>query len=53
VPALATRPAAVRVSNLMLLSIPGPHVPLDGGGERFGGNTFLARTNTNGTSCSS
>jgi quercetin dioxygenase-like cupin family protein len=40
---------AMRVSNLLLPSVPGPYVLLDGGGERFGGNTFLARNpNTNG-----
>jgi quercetin 2,3-dioxygenase len=40
---------AVRVSNLLLPSGSGPYVLLDGGGERFGGNTFLARNpNTNG-----
>jgi len=39
----------VRASNLILPSAPGPYVLLDGGGERFGGNTFLARNpNTNG-----
>jgi quercetin 2,3-dioxygenase len=36
-------PAAVRVTNLMLPSTYGPYVLADGGGERFGGNTFLAR----------
>jgi quercetin 2,3-dioxygenase len=40
---------AERVSNLVLPSVPGPYVLLDGGGERFGGNTFLARNpNTTG-----
>jgi quercetin 2,3-dioxygenase len=39
---------AVRVSNLMLPLTPGPYVLLDGGGERFGGNTFLAK-NANST----
>ncbi len=49
VPAPAARPAAVRVTNLVLPSTAGPYVLLDGGGERFGGNTFLARNaNTNG-----
>jgi quercetin 2,3-dioxygenase len=41
--------AAERVSNLVLPGKSGPYVLLDGGGERFGGNTFLARNaNTNG-----
>jgi len=45
----AAAATAVRVSNLMLPAAPGPYVLLDGGGERFGGNTFLARNaNTNG-----
>ncbi len=39
----------VRVSNLILPSTPGAYVLLDGGGERFGGNTFYARNiNTGG-----
>jgi quercetin 2,3-dioxygenase len=39
----------VRVSNKILPAAPGPYVLLDGGGDRFGGNTFLARNpNTNG-----
>ena len=33
----------MRVTNLVLPSTPGPYVLADGGGERFGGNTFLAR----------
>jgi quercetin dioxygenase-like cupin family protein len=44
-------PAAelARVSNLLLPLTPGPYVLLDGGGERFGGNTFLAKNaNTTG-----
>ena len=42
-------PAPVRVSNLLLPGTPGPYVLLDGGGERFGGNTFYARNiNTGG-----
>jgi quercetin 2,3-dioxygenase len=40
---------AVRVSNLMVPSTPTPYVLLDGGGERYGGNTFCAKdANTNG-----
>ena len=40
---------AVRVSNKQLPLTPGPYVLADGGGERFGGNTFLARNaNTTG-----
>jgi quercetin 2,3-dioxygenase len=39
----------VRATNLMLPFTPGPYVLLDGGGERFGGNTFLAKNaNTTG-----
>jgi quercetin 2,3-dioxygenase len=38
-----------RVSNLVLPLTPVPYVLLDGGGERFGGNTFLAKNaNTTG-----
>ena len=49
VPEPAAGEAAVRVANLVLPSAPGPYVLLDGGGERFGGNTFLARNaNTTG-----
>lgn len=49
IPALATEPEAVRVSNLFLPPTPGPYVILDGGGERFGGNSFYARNaNTGG-----
>ncbi|CAN5796266.1 hypothetical protein BH24ACI4_BH24ACI4_30010 [soil metagenome] len=33
----------VRVTNTALPLTPGPYVLADGGGERFGGNTFLAR----------
>ena len=47
----ASDPAApaVRVSNKQLPLAPGPYVLADGGGERFGGNTFLARNaNTSG-----
>jgi quercetin dioxygenase-like cupin family protein len=37
------------VTNKQLPLTPGPYVLADGGGERFGGNTFLARNaNTNG-----
>jgi quercetin dioxygenase-like cupin family protein len=40
---------AVRVSNLLLPATAGPYVLLDGGGERFGGNTFYAKNaNTGG-----
>jgi quercetin 2,3-dioxygenase len=42
-PAAAALPAPVRVTNLVLPSAPGAYVLADGGGERFGGNTFLAR----------
>ena len=45
-PAPAAEP--VRVSNLVLPFAPGPYVIHDGGGERFGGNTFLAK-NANST----
>ena len=39
----------VRVSNLTLPSTPTPYVLLDGGGERYGGNTFCAKdANTHG-----
>ena len=41
--------AAVRVDNKQLPLTPGAYVLADGGGERFGGNTFLARNaNTTG-----
>jgi quercetin 2,3-dioxygenase len=46
-----TAPAAtpVRVTNKQLPVTPGAYVLADGGGERFGGNTFLARNaNTTG-----
>ena len=42
-PRLPRRQRPVRVTNLVLPSTPGPYVLADGGGERFGGNTFLAR----------
>ena len=43
------RPEPARVTNLVLPSTPGAYVLADGGGERFGGNTFLARNaNTTG-----
>ena len=46
-PAPAGEP--VRVTNLVLPLRAGPYVLLDGGGERFGGNTFLAKNaNTTG-----
>jgi quercetin 2,3-dioxygenase len=39
----------LRVSNLILPSTPTPYVLLDGGGERYGGNTFCAKdANTHG-----
>jgi quercetin 2,3-dioxygenase len=46
----ATPPGAVtRVANKQLPITPGAYVLADGGGERFGGNSFLARNaNTNG-----
>ena len=48
-PAAAAAAAPVRVSNKQLPLTPGPYVLADGGGERFGGNTFLARNaNTGG-----
>ena len=38
-----------KVTNVVLPLTPGPYVIADGGGERFGGNTFLARNaNTSG-----
>lgn len=41
--------APVRVTNLVLPDGPGPYVILDGGGERFGGNSFFAKNaNTGG-----
>ncbi len=37
------------MTNLVLPGAPGPYVLADGGGERFGGNTFMARNaNTTG-----
>jgi len=48
-PAPAPAGAPVRVTNKQLPVTPGPYVLADGGGERFGGNTFLARNaNTTG-----
>ena len=48
-PAATPPGAAVRVTNKQLPLTPGPYVLADGGGERFGGNTFLARNaNTTG-----
>ena len=48
-PALTEIKVPTRVTNLVLPAAPGPYVLLDGGGERFGGNTFLARNaNTTG-----
>jgi quercetin 2,3-dioxygenase len=38
----------VRLTNLMLPFTPGPYAIADGGGERFGGNIFLAK-NANST----
>jgi quercetin dioxygenase-like cupin family protein len=49
VPTAATAGEVVRVTNLLLPSTLTPYVLLDGGGERFGGNTFAARNaNTGG-----
>jgi quercetin 2,3-dioxygenase len=46
---VSASPTPTRVSNKILPSTPGPYVLLDGGGDRFGGNTFLARNpNTDG-----
>ena len=48
-PAATPPGAAVRVTNKQLPVTPGSYVLADGGGERFGGNTFLARNaNTTG-----
>jgi len=48
-PGPAPAAAPVRVANKQLPLTPGPYVVADGGGDRFGGNTFLARNaNTNG-----
>ena len=48
-PAAASTAALVRVANKQLPLTPGAYVLADGGGERFGGNTFLARNaNTTG-----
>ena len=48
-PAATPPAAAVRVTNKQLPVTPGAYVLADGGGERFGGNTFLARNaNTTG-----
>jgi quercetin 2,3-dioxygenase len=48
-PAAAPAGSAVRVTNKQLPVTFGPYVLADGGGERFGGNTFLARNaNTTG-----
>jgi quercetin 2,3-dioxygenase len=48
-PPAAAAAAPVRVSNKQLPVAPGAYVLADGGGERFGGNTFLARNaNTTG-----
>jgi quercetin 2,3-dioxygenase len=48
-PAVASSGAPVRVTNKQLPLTPGAYVLADGGGERFGGNTFLARNaNTTG-----
>ena len=48
-PQPASSAAAVRVTNKQLPGSPTPYVVADGGGDRFGGNTFLARNaNTNG-----
>jgi quercetin 2,3-dioxygenase len=48
-PVGAPAAAPVRVTNKQLPLTPGAYVLADGGGERFGGNTFLARNaNTTG-----
>jgi quercetin 2,3-dioxygenase len=48
-PVAASTTAPVRVTNKQLPVTPGAYVLADGGGERFGGNTFLARNaNTTG-----
>jgi quercetin dioxygenase-like cupin family protein len=48
-PGAAPAGTAVRVTNKQLPVTPGAYVLADGGGERFGGNTFLARNaNTTG-----
>jgi quercetin dioxygenase-like cupin family protein len=48
-PGTASTAAPVRVTNKQLPVTPGAYVLADGGGERFGGNTFLARNaNTTG-----
>jgi quercetin 2,3-dioxygenase len=48
-PSAAPSGDVVRVSNLLLPATTGPYVLLDGGGERYGGNTFCAKdANTNG-----
>jgi quercetin 2,3-dioxygenase len=48
-PAATPAGAPVRVTNKQLPLTPGAYVLADGGGERFGGNTFLARNaNTTG-----
>jgi quercetin 2,3-dioxygenase len=48
-PAATSAGTAVRVTNKQLPITPGAYVLADGGGERFGGNTFLARNaNTTG-----
>jgi len=48
-PPLASNPAAVRVANTRLAGSVVPYVIADGGGDRYGGNTFLARNaQTNG-----
>jgi quercetin 2,3-dioxygenase len=48
-PAAASAGTVVRVTNKQLPLTPGAYVLADGGGERFGGNTFLARNaNTTG-----
>jgi quercetin 2,3-dioxygenase len=48
-PLMANSGDVVRVSNLLLPSTDSAYVLLDGGGERYGGNTFCAKNaNTNG-----
>jgi quercetin 2,3-dioxygenase len=49
IPESSLRGEPTRVTNLLLPFTPGPYVLADGGGERFGYNTFLAKNaNSNG-----
>jgi len=48
-PSLTTAPTPVRVANTRLAGSAVPYVIVDGAGDRYGGNTFLARNaQTNG-----